>query len=137
VFSVVKMSWYQNGLKFECTQCGHCCTGRPGYVWIKVEDMHRIAEFLGIRVREFTRKYARKIGDRFSLVEAPNGDCIFFESGCKIYPVRPTQCRTFPFWKENLEKPGNWQQAAKECEGMNRGRTYSEEEIDALLLEDK
>jgi uncharacterized protein len=130
------MNWYQNGLKFECTKCGHCCTGGPGYVWIKVEDMHRIAEFLGIRVREFTNKYVRKIGERYSLIEARNEDCIFYESGCKIYPVRPTQCRTFPFWKENLEKPGNWQQSAKNCEGMNQGKFYSEEEIEGLMNEE-
>ena len=129
------MSWYKNGLKFECTKCGNCCTGRPGYVWIQVEDMHRIAEFLGIRFREFLARYVRKIGTRWSLIEKDNADCIFYESGCKIYPVRPTQCRTFPFWKENLEKPGSWQQAAKECEGINEGKTYSEEEIDGLLRE--
>jgi Fe-S-cluster containining protein len=99
--------------------------------------MYRIAEFLRIRVRDFSKKYVRKIGERFSLIEAPNGDCVFYESGCKIYPVRPTQCRTFPFWKENLEKPGNWQQAAKDCEGMNQGRFFSEDEIKALLEEDE
>ena len=97
--------------------------------------MHRIAEFLGIRFREFMARYVRKIGNGWSLIEKENADCIFYESGCKIYPVRPTQCRTFPFWKENLERPGSWQQAAKECEGINQGKTYSEEEIDGLLRE--
>ena len=130
------MSWYKDGLKFECTKCGHCCTGRPGFVWVKVEEMHQIAEFLGMRFRDFVKQYVRKVGERYSLIEKANNDCVFYESGCNIYPVRPTQCQTFPFWKENLENPGMWQKAAKECEGMNQGRIYSEEEIDALLLED-
>jgi len=105
-------------------------------VWLRIENMHQIAEFLRLQLRDFTKKYVRKIGERWSLINAPNGDCIFYESGCTIYQVRPTQCRTFPFWKENLEKPGNWQKTAKDCEGMNQGKIYSEEEIDALLLED-
>lgn len=131
------MRWYKDGLQFECTQCGKCCTGKPGYVWIKIEDMHRIAEFLGIRFRDFLSKYVRKVGSRWSLIERANGDCVFYESGCKIYPVRPTQCSTFPFWPENLEKPGNWRETAKQCEGINRGKTFSAEEIDAILQEDR
>ena len=131
------MSWYKDGLKFECTKCGHCCTGRPGYVWVTIEEIHQIAEFLGMRFRDFVREYVRKVGARYSLIEKIGGDCIFYDSGCKIYPVRPSQCRTFPFWKENLQNIRTWQQAAKECEGMNQGKTYSKEEIDALILEDR
>ena len=26
--------WYRDGLRFECTRCGACCTGAPGYVWV-------------------------------------------------------------------------------------------------------
>jgi Fe-S-cluster containining protein len=131
------MRWYKDGLKFECTKCGKCCTGKPGYVWIQVPDMHRIAEFLGIRFREFTAKYVRKVGNHYSLKEEKNGDCVFYESGCKIYPVRPNQCQTFPFWHENLRSPGSWTEVAKECEGINQGKIYSAEEIDALLLDDQ
>src|SRR5688500_5531149 len=130
------MKWYKDGLQFECTQCGKCCTGRPGFVWIQTQDMHRIAEFLGIRFRDFVATYVRKVGSRWSLIEEMNGDCIFYEAGCKIYPVRPMQCRTFPFWPENLKRPGNWLEAGRECEGINKGKPYSVEEIDALLRED-
>ena len=27
-------TWYADGLRFTCTQCGNCCTGQPGFVWI-------------------------------------------------------------------------------------------------------
>ena len=104
---------------------------------MRTEEMHRIAEFLGIRFRDLIKQYVRRVGERWSLIEKPTGDCIFFDSGCTIYPVRPTQCRTFPFWKENLTNPGAWEQTAKNCEGIHQGKTYSEEEIDALLLEDR
>ena len=130
------MKWYKDGLRFECTKCGKCCTGKPGYVWIQIEDMHRIAEFLGIRFREFVAKYVRKVGNHWSLKEEANGDCIFYESGCKIYPVRPMQCRTFPFWPENVQSRASWEETAKECEGIHQGKTFSAEEIDELVFED-
>jgi len=127
--------WYKDGLKFECTRCGNCCTGSPGYVWIRIEDIYRIAEFLGMRDRDFVRQYVRKVADRLSLIELPNGNCVFYDNGCKIYPVRPTQCRSFPFWKEIVEKPGNWQRVAQSCPGVNEGRLFTAEEIESLLSE--
>lgn len=104
-------------------------------MWIRIEDIYRIAEFLGMPDRDFIRQYVRKVGERYSLIELPNGNCVFYENGCTIYPVRPAQCRTFPFWKEILEKPGNWQRAAADCPGMNQGPLHTAEEIESLLEE--
>lgn len=129
------MTWYEDGLKFECTQCGHCCTGAPGYVWLSIEEIYRIAEFLGLRERDFVKQYVRKVDQRLSLVELPNGNCIFYENGCKIYPVRPSQCRTFPFWKNIVATPANWERASSDCPGMNSGKNFSKDEVDALLQE--
>jgi Fe-S-cluster containining protein len=129
------MAWYKDGLRFECTQCGHCCTGAPGYVWITVREIYRMAEFLEMRERDFVRKYVRRVNQRMSLIELPNGDCVFYDKGCKIYPARPNQCRTFPFWKEIVASPASWQRAASECPGMNQGKTLTENEIDRLLQE--
>src|SRR5437763_101054 len=42
----VAEKWYGAGLRFNCTQCGNCCSGGPGYVWLTVNDMQRIAQFL-------------------------------------------------------------------------------------------
>ena len=40
--------WYDDGLRFECTQCGNCCTGPPGMVWFTPEEGRRMAEGLGL-----------------------------------------------------------------------------------------
>jgi hypothetical protein len=61
--------WYAGGLKFTCSQCGNCCTGAPGYVWISREEIVRLAEYLKITAEETVEKYCRKFGDRFSLKE--------------------------------------------------------------------
>lgn len=113
--------WYQKGLPFSCTECGKCCTGAPGYVWLNAKEMETIANFLKISIQEFTDQYLRKIGNRFSLREDPYSfDCVFLKGkGCTIYPVRPTQCRTFPWWPENLESEEDWQEASSYCEGIS------------------
>src|SRR5438132_682079 len=127
------MSWYKDGLKFECTRCGNCCTGAPGFVWVSLPEIYRIAEFLGLNDRDFGKKFLRKVDQRISLIEKPNGECIFYDQGCSIYPVRPSQCRTFPFWSENLRSGGSWKKAAAQCPGMDQGRLFSENEINALI----
>src|SRR5947208_14519862 len=73
--------WYADGLSFTCTQCGNCCTGGPGFVWISDEEVGRLAEFLKLTRRQVLDKYCRRIDKRLSLNERlmPNGnyDCVF------------------------------------------------------------
>jgi hypothetical protein len=113
--------WFHKGLSFGCTGCGACCTGSPGYVWITADDVEQIAAHLKISFEECVKRYTRRVGDRFSLKELPRSyDCVFLkEKKCTIYPVRPKQCRTFPWWRENLETPEHWKEAALRCEGIN------------------
>jgi uncharacterized protein len=143
--------WFANGLSFSCTCSGNCCTGGPGFVWLSDEEVDRLAEHLGLSRDQTLEKYCRKIGRGISLKErrTPQGnyDCVFLEERparrergkvalpkrvCGIYPVRPLQCRTWPFWEGNLASRANWEAAAKRCPGMNRGRAFGREEIEAL-----
>jgi Fe-S-cluster containining protein len=113
--------WYQSGLKFKCTECGKCCTGGPGYVWIDVSEAANIASFLKISTEQFMARYTRLTFGRIALLEKqPTFDCIFLkDKKCQIYAARPHQCRRFPWWKENLQSPESWSQAAQHCEGIN------------------
>lgn len=113
--------WYKDGLRFGCTGCGQCCTGSPGYVWVSLEEIEAIAEYLKLSVDEFALRYLRQVEEDYSLREHPhNYDCVFLkEKKCQIYPVRPKQCRTFPWWKGVVESEEAWQKAAKRCEGIN------------------
>ena len=125
----MKKSWYADGLRFSCTQCGDCCTGEPGYVWLTRAEIRRLARFLEVTVNDFGERYLRQVGRRYSLIERPNGDCAFYDKGCSVYPVRPLQCRSYPFWHENLESSEAWLEVADECPGVNQGRLYAVEEI--------
>jgi len=146
-------TWYKDGLHFTCTQCGNCCTGPPGYVWISREEIVRLAEFLKITPQETVEKYCRKVDGRFSLKErrTPEGlyDCIFLKEqpaapgegqaiasrrkACSVYSVRPLQCRTWPFWPENLSSPSGWKHAGKRCHGIDHGnRHFTQQQIESI-----
>jgi Fe-S-cluster containining protein len=91
-----------------------------------------IARHLEISSREFGRRYLRRVGGALSLIEKPNHDCIFWDGGCTVYPVRAKQCRTFPFWPENLETPGAWEAVVRQCPGAGEGRRFDLVEIRRL-----
>jgi len=129
--SDLDMPWYRDGLAFTCTRCGACCTGAPGYVWVSTEEIQDLARFRGESVDQFSRKFVRQVGDRYSLVERPGGDCIFWDSktGCTVYAARPVQCRTWPFWPENVDTPEDWQHVTKICPGSGQGQLFTVEQI--------
>ena len=123
-------------MRFGCLRCGDCCRGEPGFVWIKPEEIEAAAKHLGIEVREFHRRFVRRAFGCLSLTELEDGDCIMWSAkGCKMYPVRPSQCRTFPFWREYVESPTAWEGAHKRCPGVGTGKLYPVEEIRQRLKE--
>lgn len=128
-----KLPWYSEGLKFKCSGCGDCCTGEPGYVWVNREEIAALSNLVELSVDEFEEKYVRRIGVRRSLVEFPNGDCVFFDSekrNCKVYDARPRQCRTWPFWDSNIRTEKDWKRTCEECPGSGKGKLYSLGEIE-------
>jgi Fe-S-cluster containining protein len=112
--------WYGAGLHFECTSCGRCCTGGDGFVWLEDRDILAIAAHLGVTIDDFGRRYVRRVGGRYALLEASgDGACVFLVADrCSIYEARPVQCRRFPFWDRLLASPERWREAAEECEGI-------------------
>jgi uncharacterized protein len=127
-----KAPWFKDGLRFECTQCGDCCTGAPGYVWVNADEIKALAATVGVSVEEFEAKFVRQLGKRKSLIEYENGDCVFFDGKtrkCKVYGARPRQCKTWPFWESNLETPADWQRTCQVCPGSGQGRVYSVDEV--------
>jgi Fe-S-cluster containining protein len=126
--------WYKDGLKFQCTGCGDCCTGAPGYVWVNREEIGNLAARVGLEPDEFESRYVRDVGKRKSLNEYKNGDCVFFDGEtrkCRVYEARPRQCRTWPFWDSNVRTPEAWASTCQVCPGSGTGRLYQLGEIEA------
>lgn len=127
--------WYQDGLRFSCTGCGDCCTGGPGFVWVNKEEMQQLAVAMQCAdVAEFERLYVVPVGNRHSLRERSNYDCVLLDPDtrqCRVYAVRPRQCRTWPFWDSNVETPESWERTCQVCPGSGQGRLYQLAEIES------
>lgn len=134
--------WYADGLRFECTGCGKCCTGPPGAVHFTPAEAEGMARAKGMTVERFTAECTHETfaGPSLREVETEHGfDCIFLDRAsvpgkavCSIYDARPRQCRTFPFWPELIESPRSWQQVGRRCEGVDRGKVVPIEQIRVL-----
>lgn len=113
--------WYKNGLRFECTGCGQCCTGAPGAVWVTEEEVEKMAAVKNMLLRDFKKHFVRTLDGRLSLNEDPkNFDCVFLKNKrCTIYEARPLQCKTFPWWPGVLSDEASWKEAGMRCEGIN------------------
>ena len=120
-----------HGLRFNCTQCGNCCTGVSGYVKFTDEEAEGMARHLGISLDEFLREYTHETPMGRSLTERKTEfgyDCVFLDRDtlpgkaiCGLYEHRPEQCRTWPFWQSNLSSEHAWRRAAMGCPGVDRG----------------
>jgi Fe-S-cluster containining protein len=125
--------WYGKGLNFTCSQCGDCCTGAPGTVWVSDDEMLEIAEYLDKPIGEIRLFHTRIIRGRVSLTEFANGDCTFFDGRtrkCTVYAARPIQCRTWPFWDSHLATPEAWDRVCETCPGAGQGAFFSLEQIE-------
>lgn len=129
-----KEPWYKDGLCFECNVCGRCCGGGPGYVWVTQEEIDRMAKKMGLSSPIFEQAFVYTVrGRKRSLKEYPNGDCVLLDEktrGCKAYEDRPIQCKTWPFWRQNIDSKRSWEITAKYCPGCNQGRLYTQQEIE-------
>jgi len=86
---------------FRCRRCGACCRIKNGIVRVSDAEIARIAAFLGLAEGDFIDKETELSPDRRSLMlkSRPDGSCVYLtdDNLCRINPVKPDKCRTFPF----------------------------------------
>lgn len=130
--------WYKDGIRFECTGCGDCCRCKPGeegYVYLSADDIAAMSSYLKMDEEAFREKYTVRKGQNI-IIKDFDKDCLFLVSGkCKVYPVRPPQCKTWPFWEICLVPKAWKEKVIGECKGVGRGKLYSKEEIDYISQE--
>lgn len=111
-------------LRFECQSgCSKCCEV-SGFVYLTEADVSRAAAFLGLEQAEFESRYVFRTrhSRRLRKPRQRGKQCPFLEAGgCSIHPVKPVQCRLFPFWPELVEDRAAWQQTATWCPGIGQG----------------
>ena len=124
------------GIRFECQGSGNCCVSRGGYgfVYLTLEDRRALATQLGLATSTFTRRFCERADGIWKLKEAETSECVFLKNQrCSVYQARPTQCRTWPFWKEVLNARIWNKEVAAFCPGVNKGRVWNVEEIGEQL----
>ena len=128
-------------LRFECTGCGACCIGGAGHVVeLSPAEPEAIRRYLGLSPRWFRRRYlARDDDGSLGIRLGHDGRCPFLgpDMRCRVYSVRPTQCRTYPWWPELIEHKGDWDEETRRCEGMNRGAVVPLARIERALKRER
>ena len=130
----------KKGTNFECQGSGNCCVSRGsyGYVYLSLLDRQRLAKSFKLSLKKFTQKFCDKNNRYYHLKELKkNGDCIFLiDKRCSVYKSRPIQCRTWPFWKENM-KVKEWNNnIIKFCPGIGKGNKVSLLKIKKIIKYD-
>lgn len=127
------------GVRFECQGSGRCCVSRGeyGFVYLTDPDRKAMAAHLGLSLREFTRDYCGKTDGYYHLSETKS-ECRFLKNHrCEVYEARPTQCRTWPFWPQNMDAKVWTEEVQSYCPGVGKGKWYSPEEIQKIVEENE
>lgn len=124
----MKRGCKQGALRFECQRCGRCChtRGDAGFVALTGDDQQRLARHFGLSLEAFRERYTDTLGDQVHLKEeAGRTACLLLEDGrCSAYAARPLQCRTWPFWPENMEPKAFEREVASFCPGAGKGEAW-------------
>ncbi len=111
-------------IRFTCQAgCTKCCEVK-GYVYLTENDVIRAAAYLGLAQADFEATYIYRTRHQ-RRIRKPRGksQCPFLAGrGCSIHPVKPVQCRLFPFWPELVEDRRAWAQTQSWCPGIGVGK---------------
>jgi Fe-S-cluster containining protein len=131
----------KNGFSFSCQQCGRCCLDFDGYVFLYEREILRIAHKLNLTLQDCIAKYTDIINSEYIILDRSlkhtkkkvflnslvlkqdekSGACIFLDmetNKCKIYEVRPYQCRSWPKWWPIMTKEKEFREAKEKCPGF-------------------
>jgi Fe-S-cluster containining protein len=132
---------YEKGIKFECQGSSNCCVSRGsyGFVYLSKKDINKFSKFFKLKTKDFINLYCDKSNGFIHLKETKaNGDCQFLiNKRCSVYKARPTQCRTWPFWSNNMNVKIWNKEISKFCPGIGRGKLISKINIDKKITEDE
>lgn len=130
---MIDHAWLGEGLRFECQRCGGCCVshGEYAYVYITRRGVQTAAAHLGVTQNELLERFCEHDEWRQVVVRSHSDECVFLgpQGGCWIYPARPKQCATWPFWTENLNAAAWEGPVSACCPGVGVGPLHAADEI--------
>ena len=131
---------YEKGIKFKCQGSANCCVSRGsyGFVFLSKKDIKKLSKFFSLSIEKFISIYCDKTDGYLHLKEIKqNGDCQFLENKkCNVYKARPTQCRTWPFWPDNMNSKTWNNEVVNFCPGIGKGKILTKNKIEEFLEKD-
>ena len=128
---------YSKVIKFECQGSSNCCVSRGsyGFVYVSKKDIKRLSKYTNLYIKDFIHLYCDKTDGFIHFKEKlKNGNCQFLKNKrCDVYKARPTQCRTWPFWKENMNTKTWNNEIANFCPGVGKGEIIEQNNINKSL----
>lgn len=135
-------------MKFECQEScgGKCCKipkGKALFIFLTWADRMKLAKFLRKPMNKFAQRssfshtrFGRE-GFHWHLKQTSDQCQFLTKAGkCGVYEARPTQCKTWPFWPENMA-PETQEMFMKECPGIGVGPELPIETVNAQLEEQR
>ncbi|MEI7542839.1 MAG: YkgJ family cysteine cluster protein [bacterium] len=123
------MKLKKEDIDFTCQKCGDCCRV-DGYVFLKNDEAKAIIDYLEISKADFKKKFT----DWFLFLGTvlkldAEGCCFLIDGRCIIYPVRPLQCKTFPYWNRVLKSQKDWEYITTYCRGAKMAKLNTKKNI--------
>lgn len=107
-------------------------------MFLSEADLVALAAERGLERAEFLERHCSLHGGRLTL-RSDLARCEFqgADGSCTVYAARPEQCRSWPFWRENLVRETWEREVAPLCPGVGQGRLHDAAEIEAIARHDE
>ena len=130
----------KKSIKFKCQGSSNCCVSRGnyGYVYLSSKDTKVLSNFFFLSQYNFIKKFCSYTNGFLHLIEKKGKkNCQFLKNKrCTVYSARPTQCRTWPFWSENMKSKKWNSEIVNFCPGIGKGQIISQDKINKKIEED-
>jgi len=129
----------KDGFSFSCQKCGECCANE-GFIFLYDNEILKIAKKLKLSLQECITQYTEVINSEYKILDqnlertgkkifllslvlkqGDDGSCILLDHQthmCKIYAVRPYQCRSWPKWHPLMTIEKELREAKEKCPGF-------------------
>ena len=114
--------WEKESPRFECQpDCFKCCT-KPGIVYFDKSSIENASKITNLSTTRFRKEFLiRNNGQWVHEVEDENPCAFLTHEGCSIHFGKPIQCRSYPFWRENMTSKAMWKLVSGFCPGIDTG----------------
>ena len=102
-------------------------------------DVQMLSKYFKLSLKVFKKKYCQITDGFIHLAEKEElkGNCVFLKDKmCTVYKSRPSQCRTWPFWNENMNSKVWNKDISVNCTGVGKEKLISQKKINKLVKEE-